>query len=128
VRPSAFARAIVSLVMSGALALVACGSTSSSPGPSSPNEKPGQCVLRGEVWYCGTGYGNFPACPTELTEDTESGSCTYDGGTCFACLYGPAGATCTCEVATTPDSGAGVDGGVTGPTWSCVPSETGCGP
>jgi hypothetical protein len=102
--------ALLAVVLAAGLA-GACGS--SSGGSVGPNKAPGQCVLSDDVWYCGAGYGNFPDCAV------TSGPCTPepDAGACFSCaLDGVAGVACGCDAAQ--------DGG---PSWQCLPTETGCG-
>src|SRR5580692_9870784 len=62
--------------------VVACGSSTGD----GPKATPGQCVLSRGIWSCGTGYGDWPACPGDVVHGAMPGQpCDYDGGTCFEC-------------------------------------------
>ena len=114
-----------------AVCILGCSTGSTS---SSPNKTVGQCVLSNGVWYCGGAYGNYPQCPADVLEilassTATSGSCDYDGGSCFQCLEN-AGTVCSCLAAacSMPSlepscASAKGDGGT---FWQCVPSGTGC--
>lgn len=105
---------VAALALAMAVTMAACSSSSSSSGP---NITPGQCVLSDGVWYCGTGYGNIPACPGGNTGAQPGASCDYDGGGCFECaIDSVAGLGCGCAPG---DAGTLV--------WQCLPTETGCG-
>ena len=101
----------VAVLASGAVALLAgCSSSSShgSIGPfdggadatidaaldgavdaeiDSPNETPGQCVFSNNVWYCGPGYGTYPSCPGAAYPLLGT-SCDFDSGFCVGCMNG----------------------------------------
>ena len=96
------------LVLVGLVIIAACSSSSNA----SPNKSPGQCVLSNGVWYCGTGYGDYPDC---AAAPAASQCVDSDGGMgCFSCSEG-AGATCSCQPG---DAGRRF--------WYCVPTGTGC--
>jgi hypothetical protein len=82
------------------------------------------CLLCDNDWYC-PDNAPFPQCP-----DNGTGSCDYDGGTCFACnIDGVAGATCECIHDTSGNfSGDSSDGGDDDAplTWNCSPAGLGC--
>lgn len=108
-------RSIAGVVLMLGILLAACGSHSSS---DDPNVTPGQCVLKDGVWYCGTGYGNTPACPGGNTGAQPGALCDYDAGFCFECYFNAvAGLGCQCAPG---DAGTSV--------WQCLPTGTGCGP
>jgi hypothetical protein len=100
------------------VALTGCSTSSSG----SPNETPGQCVLSNGIWYCGTGYGSYPQCPAAAAPTIPPTPCDYDGSTCFACYYDPAGMTCGCGPGPNYPEGGANDARV----WECLPSGTGC--
>jgi hypothetical protein len=91
---------VCATLLPAAITVAACSSST----PGSPNKVPGQCVLSGGTWYCGTGYGDFPDCET-----WEAGTCEKNAS-CFSCQQ-TAGVACTCW----PGDAA-----------TCTPTGTGC--
>jgi hypothetical protein len=94
------------LALTGSTFLLACSSSSTPPAApvdastASPDAAdasgddggdaneiiPGQCVFSDVIWHCGTGYGDFQACP--MGTPTLGTDCTFDAGTCFVCSQG----------------------------------------
>jgi hypothetical protein len=57
--------------------------------PDSPNTINGVCAFDNNVWYCGSGYGTFAACPGAGYPNTNT-PCDFDAGFCLGCMNGVA--------------------------------------
>jgi hypothetical protein len=54
------------------------------------NTTPGDCTYLNGVWYCGTGYGDFPSCPGNTYPNIGDPCSLEDGGVCLGCSNGVA--------------------------------------